>query len=137
MGIVETIVAVVSGGAIWEGFKFIYPDLKKPIQSRIIATNTLNSNIEPLLKSASELYGKIESLAKEDFASFINKSNSNTENPEHNKKYVMFLFAQFWGVDTPKIRAVSLIIKFTEYDTKKVYPEVQDQGGIGSLERAA
>ncbi|WP_164732291.1 metallophosphoesterase family protein [Flagellimonas oceanensis] len=40
-------------------------------------------------------------------------------------------------VDTPKIRAVSLIIKFTEYDTKKVYPEVQDQGGIGSLERAA
>ncbi|WP_164732392.1 hypothetical protein [Flagellimonas oceanensis] len=41
------------------------------------------------------------------------------------------------GVDTPKIRAVSLIIKFTEYDTKKVYPEVQDQGGIGSLERAA
>ncbi|MDF0717171.1 restriction endonuclease subunit S [Muricauda sp. 334s03] len=41
------------------------------------------------------------------------------------------------AVDTPKIRAVSLIIKFTEYDTKKVYPEVQDQGGIGSLERAA
>ena len=41
------------------------------------------------------------------------------------------------NVDTPKIRAVSLIIKFTEYDTKKVYPEVQDQGGIGSLERAA
>jgi len=40
-------------------------------------------------------------------------------------------------VDTPKIRAVSLIIKFTEYDTKKVYPEVQDQSGIGSLERAA
>ncbi|MBO0355806.1 hypothetical protein J0656_17440, partial [Muricauda ruestringensis] len=39
-------------------------------------------------------------------------------------------------VDTPKIRAVSLIIKFTEYDTKKVYPEVQDQSGIGSLERA-
>lgn len=40
-------------------------------------------------------------------------------------------------VDTPKIRAVSLIIKFTEYDTKKVYPEVQDQGGPGSPERAA
>ena len=41
------------------------------------------------------------------------------------------------GVDTPKISAVSLIIKFTEYDTKKVHPEVQDQSGPGSLKGAA
>jgi len=41
------------------------------------------------------------------------------------------------SVDTPKIRAVSLIIKFTEYDTKKIHPEVQDQSGPGSLEGAA
>ena len=27
------------------------------------------------------------------------------------------------AVDTPKIRAVSLIIAFTEYDTKKIHPE--------------
>ncbi|WP_318312833.1 hypothetical protein, partial [Flagellimonas crocea] len=27
-----------------------------------------------------------------------------------------------FNVDTPKIRAVSLIIKFTEYDTKKIHP---------------
>ena len=40
-------------------------------------------------------------------------------------------------VDTPKNRAVSLIIKFTANDTKKIYLEVQDQSGFGSLKRAA
>jgi hypothetical protein len=28
-----------------------------------------------------------------------------------------------WTVDTPKIKAVSLIIKFTEYETKKIHPK--------------
>ncbi|MAO17097.1 MAG: hypothetical protein CMH44_09515 [Muricauda sp.] len=36
-------------------------------------------------------------------------------------------FIQKRNVDTPKIRAVSLIIKFTEYTMKKIHPEVQDQ----------
>ncbi|WP_343328955.1 hypothetical protein [Polaribacter staleyi] len=97
METIKTITAILTGGVLWEGFKFLYPDLKRIIESRINAKNILNKNIDPLLKSASELYGKIESLAKEDFASFINPEKSNSVNPEHNKKYVMFLFSQFWG----------------------------------------
>ena len=46
-------------------------------------------------------------------------------------------YAKTSGVDTPKNRAVSLIIKFTANDTKKIYLEVQDQSGFGSLKRAA
>ncbi|CAZ97202.1 Transposase (pseudogene), family 8 [Zobellia galactanivorans] len=30
-----------------------------------------------------------------------------------------------------------MIIKFTEYDTKKIHIKIKDQGSIGSLERAA
>ncbi|MBP2833747.1 hypothetical protein J8281_16245 [Aquimarina sp. U1-2] len=41
------------------------------------------------------------------------------------------------AVDTPRIKTVSLIIKFTGYDTKKIHPELQDEGRFGGLERAA
>lgn len=97
MELIKTIITILTGGVLWEGFKFIYPDLKRIIESKINAKKILNKNIDPLLKSASELYGKLESLAKEDFASFINPQNSNSVDPEQNKKYVMFLFSQFLG----------------------------------------
>lgn len=35
-------------------------------------------------------------------------------------------------VDSPKIGAVSLIVKFTENETKKIHFKVQDQSGFGS-----
>ncbi len=59
------------------------------------------------------------------------------ENSVHHQLERKESMRDYRSVDTPKIRAVSLIIKFTEYDTKKVYPEVQDQSGPGSLEGAA
>ena len=92
-----TILALLTGGGIWEGFKFIYPDLKRPIERRNSARKTFYKNLDPILKSASELYGKLESLSKEDFATFINVHNSNSTNPEHNKKYIYYLFSQFWA----------------------------------------
>ena len=40
-------------------------------------------------------------------------------------------------VDTPKNRTVSLINKFTEFDTKKIHLKIQDQSGFGSFKRAS
>jgi len=40
------------------------------------------------------------------------------------------------SVDTPIFRTVSLNNKFTVYDTKKVYDQVQDPGGIGLFKGA-
>jgi len=93
----KAIFSIISGGILWEGFKFFYPDIKKIFCHRIDAKNTLYENLDSILKSASELLGKLESLAKEDFATFVNQSNSNSINPEHNKKYIIYLFAQFWA----------------------------------------
>jgi len=94
---VKVILSIISGGILWEGFKFFYPDIKRIFGYRINAKNTLYENLDPILKSSSELLGKLESLAKEDFATFINRSNSNSINPEHNKIYIVYLFAQFWA----------------------------------------
>lgn len=95
--VLKILIASISGGALWEGIKFIYPDLKRPIASRIAAKKSFYENLDPILKAASELYGKLESLAKEDFSTFINPDHSNSQNPEHNRKYICYLFAQFWA----------------------------------------
>ena len=91
------LIALVSGGAIWEGLKFFYPDIKRPIQARIDAKKSFYKNLDPILKSANEFYGKIESLSKEDFSTFIAPANSNSKKPEHNQNYICYLFAQFWA----------------------------------------
>jgi hypothetical protein len=95
--IIQSILAVLTAGALWEGFKFFYPELKRPIVSRIQAKKSFYQSIDPILKSASELYGKLLSLAKEDFATFIDPHNSISSEPDQNKKYIYYLFAQFWA----------------------------------------
>ncbi len=89
--------AFLSGGAALQLLKIFWPDIKKPVVERIEAKKSFYNGVAPLLRVSSELYGKMESLAKEDFSSFINPKNSNSKDPEHNKLYFYFLLAQFWA----------------------------------------
>lgn len=75
--IIKALLTFTAGGAVWEGVKFLYPEIKRYFESKRLATNSFYKNLDPILKSASELYGKLESLAKEDFSTFINPANSN------------------------------------------------------------
>lgn len=95
--IIKTIFTLATGGAVWEGVKFLYPEIKRHFESKRVATNTFYKNLDPILKSANELYGKLESLAKEDFSTFIDPANSNSVDAAQNRKYVYYLFSQFWA----------------------------------------
>lgn len=95
--IIKTILTFATGGAVWEGVKFLYPEIKRYFESKRLATNAFYKNLDPILKSASELYGKLESLAKEDFSTFIDPENSNSIDIDQNRKYVYYLFSQFWA----------------------------------------
>jgi hypothetical protein len=129
--IVQIVITVITGGVIWEGFKFFYPDVKQFLTARIAAKNAFYKHLDPILKSASELYGKLESLAKEDFSTFINAKNSNSIDPEHNQKYVLFLFAQFWAhieyirlesqyIAVAKIKKGNQLLRFIEtFESRK------------------
>lgn len=122
---IDIILATLTGAIIWEGFKFFYPDIKQYFKTRIAAKKIFYDNLDPILKAASELYGKIESLSKEDFATFVNLKNSNSSNPSHNQKYVLYLFAQFWAqleylrlqsqyIDLSKIEKGHQLLRFVE-----------------------
>ena len=119
----KSAITVVTGGAIWEGVKFISPEIKRFFESRKNAKEAFYKNLDPILKVASELYGKLESLAKEDFSTFKNPNHSNSSDPVHNKKYICFLFAQFWAqleflrlesqyISLSKIRKGNELLKF-------------------------
>lgn len=121
----QLIFATISGAMIWEGFKFFYPDIKQYFKSRNAAKKVFYNNLDPILKASSELYGKIESLAKEDFATFVNLKKSNSTNPIHNQKYILYLFAQFWAqleylrlqsqyIDLSKIKEGNQLLRFIE-----------------------
>lgn len=121
----ELVLATVTGAMIWEGFKFFYPDVKNYFKTKAAAKKVFYDNLDPILKASSELYGKIESLAKEDFATFINLKNSNSSNPKHNQKYVLYLFAQFYAqleylrlqsqyIDLSKVKRGNQLLRFIE-----------------------
>jgi len=95
--LIEKILAFATGGVMWEGIKFLYPEIKRHFESKRLAINSFYRNLDPILKSASELFGKLESLAKEDFSTFTNPTNSNAVDIVQNRKYIYYLFSQFWA----------------------------------------
>lgn len=129
---IKTGLTIISGGATWELFKFFFPDVQRIFESRIAAKKTLYKNIDPILKSASELFGKLESLSKEDFSTFVNPDKSNSLHPEHNRKYIYFLFAQFWAhlefiriesqsIALSKIKKGNQLLRFIEVIESRKY----------------
>jgi hypothetical protein len=126
------IISFLSGGAILgsllELIKLFYPDLKKILNTRIEAKNVFNKHSDLILKSADELFGKIYSMANEDFQIFT-KYNQQTD--EMNKIYVLYLFAGFWAslgilkqessyIHLARIRKGKILLNFvTSYEAKK------------------
>lgn len=95
--LIGNILAFIAPFGIWQAIKFLKPDIDRHLQSRRKAREYLYDNLDSLLKASDELYGKITSLAKEDFATFINEKNSISNDVEQNKKYFKYLISQFWS----------------------------------------
>jgi len=122
------IISIISGGVLLELAKLLYPDFKKIFNRRIDAKNVFNKHSDSILKSADELFGKIYSLAKEDFQTF---TKYNQQSDEMNKIYILYLFASFWAslgilkqesnyVHLARIRNGKRLLSFvTSYEAKK------------------
>ncbi|GAA0548099.1 hypothetical protein [Chitinophaga japonensis] len=93
----QNLILFLSGGFLWEGIKFAYPEVNKWLDGIKASRRILVDNLDPILKAADELYGKLVSLAKEDFSTFINERNSTADDVALNRTYVCYLFAQFWA----------------------------------------
>jgi hypothetical protein len=97
MSVVYSIISFISGAFLWEFFKFLFPELKQYFLIKKRAKETFYNNIDMLLKASDQLYGKMLSLSKEDFMTFIDSSKSSSKDPELNKIYIYYLFCNFWA----------------------------------------
>lgn len=95
--IVTTTISAISGTVIWEGVKFIFPEIQKSIKDRRDARKIIIENIDPLLKSADELLGKIHSLAKSDFKDYELLYQQNTPEARSEILYTLYLFSAFYA----------------------------------------
>jgi hypothetical protein len=59
--------AVLGGGVGWKLLEFLYKEYKSHKEKRSDRARVVDISLEPLLRSADELVGKLHSLAKQDF----------------------------------------------------------------------
>lgn len=128
MDILKLLVSFISGGVLLELLKLFYPDIKKILNNKIEAKNIYNKHSDLILKAADELFGKLYSLAEEDF---ISLTRNEPEQDEMNKIYIIYLFASFWAslgilrressyVHLARIRNGKRLLNFvTTYEAKK------------------
>jgi hypothetical protein len=95
---VKWFVAAISGGIVVKILDYIVFEIRRNRESRETSKQLINRHLDPILKSADELVGKIRSLAQTDFVEFKKYQNRHT-NCIDNMEITSFcyLFAQFWA----------------------------------------
>jgi len=76
----------------------IVSELRRKWEASIAARRIIDTQLDPLLKAADELQGKLRSLAEEDFGEFRALPSPITHRSDSvNLCSTIYLFAQFWG----------------------------------------
>lgn len=79
-------------------FGSLFSELRGRWQSAVAARRVVDTQLDPLLKAADELQGKLRSLAEEDFREFRVLPNPVAQRKDLvNLCSTLYLFAQFWG----------------------------------------
>jgi len=95
----DLLAAAVSGGLVVKLLDYLYIEYRRRSEAKESAKNLINRHIDPILKSADELVGKIRSLAQSDFseltaATIPKEPQFDSWTPYLN---IIYLFAQFWS----------------------------------------
>lgn len=115
VSIVTVIISAVGGASLFGLVKILIPEVSRYFHNYIESRKAFFNSLSPLLRVSSELYGKMLSLSNEDFATFTNPKKSNSSNPIHNKKYIYYLFAQFWA-HLEYLRNQSQYVEISKFD---------------------
>ena len=91
--------AGLGGGLIVKCLDYLYQEYRLRSEARKSATDLIDRHIDPILKSADELVGKIRALAQSDFREIVKAPVPEDSNLESWFPYldIIYLFAQFWS----------------------------------------
>jgi hypothetical protein len=83
---------------LWQSLCSLIAQVQHRRESAAAARRLIATELDPLLKAADELQGKLRSLAEEDFVEFRNIPLSDLQPADRvNLCSTLYLFAQFWG----------------------------------------
>jgi hypothetical protein len=101
-GVAETTFFQIAGAALGGGLTvkildIIYLEVRRRLEGSQTATHFVDEHLDPILKSADELVGKLQSLGREDFRSLRSLDISACPGDNNDLGGLMFLFARFWA----------------------------------------
>lgn len=91
----ELFAAALGGGASLKLFELLYKEVTEWWKARSLDARGVTSSLEPLVKSADELVGKLRSLAEQDFIPIRKRPGVGLS--ETDFASLVFLFVQFWS----------------------------------------
>lgn len=91
----ELFAAAIGGGASFKLLEILYKEATDWWKARSLSARGVTSSLEPLVKSADELVGKLRSLAEQDFIPVRRQKNADLS--ETDFASLVFLFVQFWS----------------------------------------
>lgn len=98
--------AALGGGVAVKLLEFAFGEIKEWRIGRTDHSRNVDRNLEPLLRSADELVGKLRSLAEQDFLPIRQVDADNLSDPGFGS--VVYLFVQFWSeVEIIRFRGLS------------------------------
>lgn len=94
---IKLLVAAFGGGLTVKLLDILYQEIRRRSERSQSAQRFVDEHLDPLLKAADELVGKLRSLADEDFKSLrgINPRADRLEN--HDFSSLLFLLAKLWA----------------------------------------
>lgn len=95
----ELVSAAFAGGIVVKLLDIVYSEYIRSSSRSRAAKDLLDRHLDPILKSADELLGKLVSLAKEDFKPLYENNGSEVKIRSQQVKvgYVLYLFTHFWS----------------------------------------
>lgn len=93
----QIIAAALGGGLSVKIFDVIYQELRRRSDRSRAAKKFVDGHLDPLLKAADELVGKLRSLGESDFTNldFVKPTDNKLESTD--LAGVLFLFGRFWA----------------------------------------
>ncbi|VWX51111.1 hypothetical protein [Novosphingobium sp. 9U] len=94
-GWISLFTAALGGGFTVKTLEIIYQEYKHRKDRRTSDTKTVEVSLEPMLRAADELVGKLRSLAEQDFIPIHDPDTETLGEPGFAS--VVYLFVQFWS----------------------------------------
>jgi hypothetical protein len=106
---IDLIGAGLSGGLVVKFLDYLYQEYRRRSEVKKSAKDLVDRHVDPILKSADELVGKVRAPAQSDFRELVRAPAPRDSSFESWLPYlnVLYLFAQFWSrVQTLRIESL-------------------------------